>query len=457
MSSPFASIDLPTTEARQKILACYTKRTPASCSAHKRALTLLPGGVNRQIVYHPPYPLFLRHGQGAYVEDLDCNRFLDMLGNYTAMILGHCHPAIVAAAETQLRQGTGWAAASPLEAELAALIAARLPSIEQIRFTSSGTEAAMMAIRAARAHTGRPLIAKFEGAYHGLYDEVMVSVTPPLGDAGDSGRPAACVPFGVPRSVRETVLVLPFNQLDHVEAIVANNAQRLAAVLVEPIMGVAGMISPAPRFLKSLRELTTRHGIVLVFDEVISFRIGFGGAQELFGIRPDLTILGKIIGGGFPVGAVGGSREVMRVFDPDTSPAVMFSGTFHANPVTMAAGIATLTQLTTSAIEQLNGRGEQLRTRIQSVLGKARYPTQVTGLASLFNFHLTSEPITDYRSSARGDKRLMEWLYLALLNEGVIVAPRGMGCLSVPMTSDDINLFGEALARAMLTVGLVCD
>lgn len=455
MNAHLGSLPLPSAQAQRQILTRYRERTRTSYAAHQQALALLPGGVNRQIVYHAPHPLFIQRGQGAYVEDLDGNRFLDMLGNYTTLILGHCHPGVVAAVQAQLRNGTVWAGASQLESQLARLIVDRLPSVEQIRFTSSGTEAVMIAIRAARAHTGRPLIAKFEGGYHGLCDEAMVSVAPPLNDADDPMRPEAWVPAGIRPSVRNSVLVLPFNQPERVQASVAAHANELAAILVEPIMGVAGMIPPQAGFLEFLRDITVRQGILLIFDEVISFRVGYGGAQEALGVRPDLTILGKIIGGGFPVGALGGSRDVMRTFEPNTGPAVFLSGTFHANPVTLAAGIATLRELTTSAVADLNNRGNQLRGKMQDIFSNSWQPAQVTGMGSLFHCHLTHESITDYRCCARGNRQLMEWLHLALLNEGVMIAPRGMGCLSMPATLEDIDFYLNALVRAMTEIGIL--
>ena len=437
-------------DGREAILARYRERTPGSKAHHANARELLPGGINRNIVYHAPHPLVIRSGNGAYLTDVDGNRYLDMIGNYTSMILGHCPPGVVEAAEEQLCRGTAWAAVSEAEATLAGMIVERLPSAEQVRFTASGTEATMMAMRAARAHTGRPLIAKFEGGYHGIHDYATVSLFPPLDVAGPAERPTALAPPGIPDEVRDTVLVLPFNAPDAVAAIIEAHAERLAGVILEPIIGAGGIIPPADGFLPFLREITERHGIVLIFDEVISFRVAYGGAQEHYGVTPDLTALGKIIGGGFPTGAVAGLREIMAVFDPSAGPApVTLSGTFHANPVMLAAGIATLEQLTRDAIEDLNRFARRVGDRLRQALATAPVPMRLNQVGSLLNIHVTDEPVVDYRSSARADLATMALLQMALLNEGVFLAPRGMACLSVPMTDADANLLLDAVGAGL--------
>lgn len=437
-----------------EVEAAFVQRTPGSRRLHEQSRRLLPGGINRQIAYHQPYPLFAERGEGAWLYDVDGNAYLDALGNFTSLVLGHCHPRIAAAVAEQMVCGTAWAAGSALEHELAALIVERLPSVEQLRFTSSGTEATMMAVRAARAHTGRSLVAKFEGAYHGLHDYAMVSLNTPTNWLAHGAEPRAFAPPGIPDQVRDTVVVLPFNDLDTVTRIVERHCTELAALLVEPVMGVAGVIPPRQGFLKGLRELTADHGILLVFDEVISFRLAYGGAQEAFGITPDLTALGKIIGGGFPVGAVGGREDVMRVFDPSTGPTVLLSGTYHANPVTLRAGIATLRELTPTTVERLNNHGRLLHDGVTEVLRTAARPVRATGIASLFNIHFTDEDVVDYPSSVRADKELLRWLHLALLVEGVMIAARGMGCLSTPMGEGERNFLLEGLERALARLGL---
>ncbi len=442
-----------TDDQQRRILARYGERTPELRKAHERAARVLPGGVNRNIVHHAPYPLFIESGRGAVLTDVDGNDYLDFIGNHTAMILGNCAPEVTAAVERQLARGTAWAAATRAEAVLAEEIVERLPSAERVRFTASGSEAAMLAVRVARAFTGRSLVAKFEGGYHGLSEFAMVSVAPDPARAGPAAAPTGVAANGIPAAVRDGVVVLPFNDPAAVEAIVRRHAADLAAIVVEPVMGVAGAIAPAAGFLDFLRRLTQQHGILLVFDEVISFRLSYGGAQALFGVAPDLTLLGKIIGGGYPIGAIAGRAEVMELFNPTRPDTVLLSGTFHANPVALAAGTATLQLLTRKAIDDLNARGGRFMREVAAILEAARTPLRVTSVGSLFNLHATDAPVTDYRSSARSNKELMKWLRLALLNEGVMLSPRGMGCLSVPMTDADLRSFIAALERALAAVG----
>jgi glutamate-1-semialdehyde 2,1-aminomutase len=451
--TPLSNVGLLDERARADILARFRARTGASQRAHERALKSLPAGVSRNIVHQTPYPLFVQAGRGAHLIDLDGQRYLDLIGNYTSMILGHCPPAVVEAAQAQVARGTAWAAASPDEAVLAEMILARLGGEGRLRFTASGTEATLMAIRAARAFTRRPLIAKFEGGYHGLNDYAMVSLAPSLDAAGPADHPRSVPAPGVPATVADTVVVLPFNNPVAVEAILRERAKEIAGVIVEPVMGVAGILAPRAGFLEMLRRVTEELGIVLIFDEVISFRLAYGGAQEFFGVSADLTTLGKIIGGGYPVGAVAGRPEVMQMFDPMRADAVVLSGTFHANPVVLAAGIATLNAVTREAIADLNGRAKRLHDDMTRLFQRCRTPMQVHTVGSLFNLHAVSGPVEDYRAASHGNKELLKWLQLALLNEGMLVSPRGMGCLSLPMSDADLAEFIAALERSLVAVG----
>ena len=440
-------------QARAEILVRYRARTGASQRAHERALRSLPAGVNRNIVYQTPYPLFVQAGRGAYLIDLDGQRYLDLIGNYTSMILGHCPPAVVEAAQAQVARGTAWAAASPDEAVLAEMILERLGGEGRLRFTASGTEATLMAIRAARAFTRRPLIAKFEGGYHGLNDYAMVSLAPGPDAAGPADQPNSVAAPGVPDAVADTVVVLPFNNPGAVEAILRRRASEIAGVILEPVMGVAGILTPQPGFLEMLRRVTRDLGMVLIFDEVISFRLAFGGAQEYFGVRADLTTLGKIIGGGYPVGAVAGRPDIMQMFDPTQANTVTLSGTFHANPVALAAGIATLKEFNREAIADLNRRGQELHEKMSRLFQRCRTPLQLHTIGSLFNIHAVAGPVTNYRAAAQGNRELLKWLQLALLNEGMLISPRGMGCLSLPMSQRDLDGFVAALERSLVAVG----
>ncbi|MDR7555070.1 MAG: glutamate-1-semialdehyde 2,1-aminomutase [Armatimonadota bacterium] len=436
--------------AHAQIVDEYVRRHPRSAALAAHARESLPGGDTRTVTHYEPFPVFITRGEGCRIADVDGHTYLDLLGNYTAMIWGHAHPEIVAAASAQIAQGTGFAAPTPAQLTLAEMLCARLPSVERIRFANSGTEAAMHAIRAARAFTGRDKIVKMEGGYHGSYDAVAISVQSDPVRAGPASRPVA-VPEGpgIPAGVAGDVLVVPFNDPAAVEATLRAQAGEIAALIVEPVQGVAGTIPPQEGFLPFLRAITAELGIVLIFDEVISFRLDYHGAQGLFGVRPDLTVLGKIIGGGFPVGAFGGRREIMDLYDPRRPGALAQSGTFNANPVTVAAGIAGLRLLTPEAIARCNRTGETLRAGLQALFDEARLPARVTGIGSLLTVLFTDAEVVNVRAARTADRVLTAAFHLGLLLEGVFCAPRGMMATSLPMGPDEVN---EALTAARRVV-----
>src|SRR5581483_11483628 len=379
----------------------YLAKTGRSRALHEEALAVMPGGNTRTTTFFDPYPFYVQRGQGAHVWDVDGVDRLDFNGNYTSLILGHAPPDVVKAAQEAAALGLSFPGPSEHEIRLAEQLTGRLPSLESVRFTNSGTEATMHAVRLARAFTGRPKIAKFEGAYHGTHDWALVSVSPDPRAAGGRRRPKPVAwSAGVPASVLKQVVVLPWNDAEACEQIVEKEAAQLAAVLVDPLLGIGGLLPPAPGFLERLRAVTERHGILLVFDEVISFRVAPGGAQGRLGVRPDLTTLGKIIGGGLPVGAFGGRGDIMALYDPRRGGARLnHGGTFNANPVTMAAGLATLNALTPEAYARLDALGDRLRGGVTRLLQATRRRGQVSGMGSLFCLHWTSTPLTDYRSS----------------------------------------------------------
>src|SRR5438093_3232495 len=337
----------------------------------------------------------------------------------------------------------------PFRPGLAEVLTRRVPSVEQIRFTNSGTEGTMNAVRLARACTGRPKIAKFEGASHGTHEWVLVSVAPDPKAAGSRKRPKPLpASAGIPPAVLKHTVVLPWNDGEACEAIIEAEAKHLAAVIVDPLLGIGGVIPPVDGFLQRLRALTERHGIVLIFDEVISFRIAWGGAQERFGVRPDLTTFGKIIGGGLPVGAFGGRADIMSYFDPRKgAQRISHGGTFNANPATMAAGVATLNALTPEAYARLDALGERLRGGVARLLAATRRKGQVSGVGSLFCLDWTAEPLTDYRSSRPRDPVAPLRHFTGLLNEVILPTQRGLGAWSLEMTVEDIDRFVNALAR----------
>ncbi|TMB98507.1 MAG: aspartate aminotransferase family protein [Chloroflexi bacterium] len=299
----------------------YRQTTPASQALHEKAVAVMPGGTTRTTTYFDPYPLYIDRGEGCRVWDADGTERIDMLGNYTAMILGHAHPKVVEAIRKQAGRGTGFAAANPIEVQLATLLCERVPSLDAVRFCNSGTEATMFAMRLARAFTGRPKIARIEGGYHGTHDYAEVSTHPVVSEAGAPEAPVARPDsIGTPEWAVEHTVVLPFNNSDAAEAIIRREGRHLAAVILEPIIGAGGVIAATVEFLERLRTVTRELDILLIFDEVISFRVAPGGAQQLYGVTPDLTTLGKIIGGGLPVAAFGGRADVMELLDPRREP-----------------------------------------------------------------------------------------------------------------------------------------
>ena len=435
----------------EREVAEYTGKTGRSRALFEEALRAMPGGNSRTTTFFDPYPFYLQRGQGAHIWDEDGNERIDFNGNYTSLILGHATPDVVQAVQRTAAAGLSFLGPTELEIRLAEAITRRMPSIERVRFTNSGTEATMNAVRLARAFTGRPKIAKFEGAFHGTHDWVMVSVTPDPKLAGSRKRPKSVAwSAGLPPAILKNVVVLPWNNAEACEAILTKEAPSLAAVIVDPLLANAGMIPPAEGFLAGLRAMTERLGVLLIFDEVITFRVAVGGAQEHFSVRPDLTTLGKIIGGGLAVGAFGGRADVMSLYDPrGGAPRISQGGTFNANPLTMAAGLATLEALSPDAYARLDTLGERLRGGVARLLEATRRKGQVTGVGSLFWLHWTAKPLTDYRSTRPQDPLLSTRIFMGLLNEGIVLTPRGLGACSLAMTDDDIDRFINALARVL--------
>jgi len=406
----------------------------------------MPGGTTRTTTYFDPYPLYIERGEGCRIWDPDGTERIDMLGNYTAMILGHAHPKVVEAIRQQAARGTGFAAANQVEVKLATLLCERVPSLDSVRFCNSGTEATMFAMRLARAFTGRPKIARMEGGYHGTHDYAEVSTHPTLSEAGPPEAPLARPDsIGTPGWVLEQTVVLPFNNPDAAEAIIRREGGQLAAVILEPIIGAGGVIAATVDFLERLRAVTAELGILLIFDEVISFRVAPGGAQQLYGVTPDLTTLGKIIGGGLPVAAFGGRADVMELLDPRRQPNIAQGGTYNGNPLGMAAGLATMTELTPDVYDELNRKGARVSEQLSEVFASHSVPVQVNGVGSLLALHFTEKPVVDYRTMAAADKKKTRDFFLALVNHGVLMAPRAMGALSTPMSEQDIQQFIDAV------------
>jgi glutamate-1-semialdehyde 2,1-aminomutase len=433
-------------------LAKYRGPGALSRQLYDRASRVMPGGNTRHSVALAPYPIYARSGSGCRVTDVEGEERVDFLNNYTSLILGHADPRVTEAVQLRVALGSAFTMPTPGEVELAELLTARVGYVDQIRFCNSGSEAVMLAIKAARAFTGRHKIAKFEGAYHGLYDYAEVSEGPTPDDWGDADAPASIVEPGTPENVARDVVVLPWNRLEACRKLIQRNKSDLAALLVDPMPLGIGMIAPRQGFLPWLREETARYGIALIADEVLNFRLSYHGACHASGIAPDLTTFGKIIGGGFPVGAVAGSQRVMSVFDHTAALKVHHGGTFNANPVTIAAGLETMRHMTPQEFDRLNRLGEYVRDGLRRLFRDAHRSAQVCGDGSMFLAHLTAEELIDFRS-LRGFSRtnpIYGELCHKMLEYGFILSPRGIfGCLSTPMSEAELDGLVEALGRAL--------
>jgi glutamate-1-semialdehyde 2,1-aminomutase len=395
----------------------YLEPGSRSAELYQRARRVLPGGNSRTTVFSAPYPSYAASAQGASVTDVDGQRRLDFVNNYTALIHGHAHPRIVEAVARQLALGTALSFPTETEVRLAELLVDRVQSLEHVRFTNSGSEAVMMAIQAARAFTGRNKIARFEGCYHGAYHS-------------------------------EDDLELPFNRPDTVERELTSHAGELAAVIVDPLPHRPGFLDPLDDFLPRLRRITRRLNLLLISDEIISFRLDYEGPQHRYGYSADLTTLGKIIGGGFPVGAFGGRADVMAVFDPSLGrPMVGHGGTFNANPVTMIAGYEAMAMLTADAYARLDVLGQRVRTGLADVIERRGVSWQVAGQGSLFKLHPHPRPLVDYHSSmpTPAEEAVAAQFYLTMLGQGFVLTPEAAGALSTVMTEGDIDALIEAV------------
>jgi glutamate-1-semialdehyde 2,1-aminomutase len=426
-----------------------------SASLSERAKKVMPGGNTRLTVYQAPYPPYAERGIGSVVIDADGDERYDFINNYTSLLHGHADPDIIAAVTDQLQRGTAFALPTEREIILAELLTDRIASVEQVRFTNSGSEAVMMAIKAARAHTGRSKLVVFEGSYHGSYDGAEAGM-PPNGSALEANPQAWAYSFGTPKGVLENVIVLPYNNLPALEETLDEEGARIAAVMIDPMPLRLGMIEADQAYIARLRAMTAALGIVLIFDEVVNLRVTYGGAQALYNVKPDLTTMGKIIGGGFAVGAVGGSAEVMSVFDPTKGSKAPHGGTFNANPITMTAGAVAMQKFDPAAVDRLNALSESFRSGLSAIVADAGIDGQVTGAGSLFTIHLHNRPLTDYRSTvlSRDEQAKATRFYQSMLANGIFMSSTMSGCLSTPMGDTEVQAFLAAFSTAIEETGM---
>ena len=441
---------MPTTEQKlQREIDQFIASAPISRRKQADAEKYLPGGSSRGTAYFDPFPHFIERGEGHYLYDADGNKLLDFMINATSLILGHAHPDVTRAIQEQAARGTAFTGPTDPQVRMAKILTDRVPSADLVRFTNSGTEGTMMAIRAARAFTRREKIAKFEGGYHGAHEYVSVSVRPPAEKLDPSGPTPIPEHPGLPQSILDQVIVLPYNDLDWCERVLRENASEIACLIMEPVMSSFGYLPGDVDFLRGLRELTTELGIILIYDEVQSFRIAPGGAQEALGVVPDMTSFGKIIGGGTPVGAFGGRADIMELFDPTCGAAIAHAGTFNANPVTMAAGEVVMNHLTPEVYDRMNALGDETRAKLSAVFDEFEVDAQITGIGSLFGIHFTAEEITDYRSVVRGDGTMRRALFTGLLNEGVLLQTGTAGAMNSLTAGAEIDALVDATRRVI--------
>jgi len=430
---------------RAGITARYHERTPISTREWRDFARHLPDGNTRGTAFFQPHPIVLVHGEGPIVTDADGNRYHDLLNNYTSLVHGNAHPDLVQAARTVIGEGTVFPSPHRLQATHAGVLCERLPSAEMVRYTNSGTEASMMAVRIARAATGRDLVAKARCGYHGSWDGLWVSAEE------DGPEPSAIAEPGIPQAVVDLVRLFEFNDLEDLTQVCETAGSDLAAVIVEPMLGSGGAVPATPEFLAEARRLADRTGAVLILDEVQTFRLATGGMQQVLGCRPDLTILGKFIGGGFPIGAVAGPRHLLELFRLDAPRHLKHSGTYNGNLVSMAAGLKAIEMLTEDAISAINFAGDLLAESLAKSLAECGLAGSVTGYGSMFNAHLGPE-VTSVRTGSdvlREDPHAMQLLHLALLNEGVFSAPRGFLNCSTALGERELPAVALAISKAV--------
>jgi glutamate-1-semialdehyde 2,1-aminomutase len=410
----------------------YRRVTPKSAAHGQKAMKLLPGGNTRNAMHYEPYPLYIDDADGCRLHDDDGREYIDLSSCFSATILGHAHPKIVEVITKQVAKFTALSAPTESVNRWAELLLERLPSMDKVRFANSGNEAVMMAIRGAIAYTGKEKLVKMEGCYHGIYDFAC------------SEKEKA----GIPKSRMDDSFYVPFNNKEQAEKVVREHKDEIAAVIVEPVMGACGIIAPKDDYLPFLRKITAENDVLLIFDEVFSFRLDWGGMQRVVDVAPDITTLGKVISSGFACGAFGGREDIMRLFDP-RADKIHHGGTLNANPLAAAAGIVSLSTLTPEEIARINRMGERMTGCTRKVFADLSINCQINNKGSLMNIHFTDKEVVDARSAYTVNADLLHLYHMACLVKGLFLPKRGFMCISVPMTDREVDTAVGVIGEVM--------
>ncbi len=415
-------------QIEKRIADAYMEKFPVSRERHEKLINYIPGGATRSLSYFKPYPIHIDYGQGAYVYTHEGHKLLDVTNAYGAIVHGHGDPDIVKAVQEGIVKGSQYSTPTQGQYKLAKLLCEKIPGFERIRFVNSGTEATLFALRTARAYTGKDKILKMTGGFHGTHDSVAASTKKNV------------ITAGIPKGMTEDMLEVPFNDSDALEKAVKENASELAAVIMEPFLGAGGVVLPKEGYLEHVRKVTSDNNVLLIFDEIFSYRVNTGGCQKLYGVTPDLTTVGKVVGGGLPIGVFGGKAEIMNIFCHEkTDKPLYHSGTFNGYETVMQAGYAALSKYDETAVAYVNKLGDRLQKGLLHSFKSNGLNIQSNQIGSLLNLHFVNEPITTAEQVLESVEQLHTLMHLSLLNKGIFTIPRGLFILSTAITEQEID------------------
>jgi len=443
----------PGLDAAKLITETFRQRTHGSGEWDTRAKESMPGGDTRAASYYTPYPAYMTRGEGCFLYDYDENQYIDFLNNYTSLIHGHAHPATVGAIQEQAARGTVLGSAAEVTVEHAEMLCSRVPSFDSVRYCNSGTEATLLAMRAARAFTGRDIIIKMDGGYHGSHDYVQLNMQP---ETTEEGLPRPKLSSrGVPKATLAGMLVAPFNDLDAIRDVLRARGGEIAGIILEPALGAGGGVEPEPGYLQGVRQLADEFDVLLIFDEIMTFRQDVGGFQATIGVTPDLTSIAKFIGGGLPLAAFGGRKEIMAPFDPTHPMTIPHNGTFNGNNITMAAGLATMKEYEADQVARVNELGQRLRKGLNAAFQAAGVGIRAVGSGSIIRIHWSNGKIRDARDAVAAQEKAQELpglLHLEMMNRGIFSAPRCQYAISTPMSEKEVDIAVDVMGQSLEVV-----